>query len=73
MAARGENKLARAESEAEAPLGGTVEHGDIFSQILAFEPKLPKAQRAVARAIPRSLWQSRSRIWSPGSACRRPP
>ena len=50
MAARGESKLARAE-RAGSPFDGTAEHGDIFSQLLAFELKLPKAQRAVARAI----------------------
>jgi DNA-binding MurR/RpiR family transcriptional regulator len=59
MAAHGKGRLARIATEEAGEPGGSLdgaaeyaaEYGDIFSQLLALEPKLPKAQRAVARAI----------------------
>ena len=58
MAARGANRLARvardrADGADAAPAldSGTARRGDIFSQLLALEPTLSKAQKTVARAI----------------------
>ena len=58
MAARGANRLARvardrADGADAVPAldSGTARRGDIFSQLLALEPTLSKAQKTVARAI----------------------